>query len=66
MLMRSEANRYSILMRTHLEEGPSSVSADRVHLQQVFLNFMLNGIEAMQDTGSELTISSQFALTVTC
>jgi signal transduction histidine kinase len=35
--------------------------ADRIQLQQVFMNLMLNGIEAMQgtDTGGQLTIRSQ-------
>jgi len=35
--------------------------ADRVQLQQVLMNLMLNGIEAMKDmgTGGELTIQSQ-------
>jgi signal transduction histidine kinase len=35
--------------------------ADRVQLQQVFMNLMLNGIEAMKDMGTvgELTIGSQ-------
>src|ERR1700721_4693581 len=35
--------------------------ADRVQLQQVLMNLMLNGIEAMVDlgTGGELTIKSQ-------
>lgn len=59
VLMRSEANRYSIPMRTHLEQGLPSVSADRIQLQQVFLNLMLNGIEAMRESGGELTITSQ-------
>jgi len=58
-LLRSEADRYSIPMRTDLASGLPRVAADRVQLQQVFLNLMLNGIEAMQDTGGELTISSQ-------
>jgi signal transduction histidine kinase len=30
-----------------------------VQLQQVFMNLMLNGIEAMKDTGGELTIKSE-------
>ena len=34
-------------------------TADRVQLQQVLMNLMLNGIEAMQDLGGELTIKSQ-------
>jgi signal transduction histidine kinase len=33
--------------------------ADRVQLQQVFMNLMLNGIEAMKDNGGELSIKSQ-------
>jgi signal transduction histidine kinase len=35
--------------------------ADRVQLQQVFMNLMLNGIAAMKETsgGSELTIRSK-------
>jgi len=59
VLMRGEANRYSIPMRTDLASELPRVSADRVQLQQVFLNLMLNGIEAMNDTGGELTITSQ-------
>jgi len=37
------------------------IMADRVQLQQVFMNLMLNGIEAMKDIGTagELTIRSQ-------
>jgi len=37
--------------------------ADRVQLQQVFMNLMLNGIEAMKEvnTASELTIKSERA-----
>jgi len=59
VLLRSEANRYSIPMRTDLAAGLPRVAADRVQLQQVFLNLMLNGIEAMKETGGELTIKSE-------
>jgi len=61
VLLRSEASRYSISIRTELAEGLPKVMADRVQLQQVFMNLMLNGIEAMKDmgTGGELTIKSQ-------
>jgi PAS domain S-box-containing protein len=61
VLLRSEANRYSIGIRTELTEHLPSVMADRVQLQQVFMNLMLNGIEAMKETdgGRELTIKSE-------
>jgi len=61
VLLSSEASRYSISIRTELAEGLPKVMADRVQLQQVFMNLMLNGIEAMKDmgTGGELTIKSQ-------
>jgi signal transduction histidine kinase len=32
---------------------------DRVQLQQVFMNLMLNAIEAMKDSGGELMVRSQ-------
>ena len=34
------------------------IVADRVQLQQVLMNLMLNAIEAMKDTGGDLTIRS--------
>jgi signal transduction histidine kinase len=61
VLLRSEASRYSISIRTELAEGLPHVMADRVQLQQVFMNLMLNGIDAMKETsgGSELGIKSR-------
>ncbi len=61
VLLRSEANRYSISIRTELAEDVPKVMADRVQLQQVFMNLMLNGIDAMKETsgGSELAIKSE-------
>ena len=58
-LLRSEANGYRISMHTDLAAALPTVSADRVQLQQVFMNIMLNGIEAMKGTGGELTIKSE-------
>ena len=58
-LLRSEANRYSISMRTNLAVELPKVRADRVQLQQVLMNLMLNAIEAMKETGGVLTITSQ-------
>jgi PAS domain S-box-containing protein len=61
ILLRSEANRYSISIRTELAENLPKVMGDRVQLQQVLMNLMLNGIEAMKETngGVELTIKSE-------
>jgi PAS domain S-box-containing protein len=61
VMLRSEANRYSISIRTELADDLPKVMADRVQLQQVFMNLMLNGIEAMKETGSgrELIIKSE-------
>jgi PAS domain S-box-containing protein len=58
VLLRSEANQNSVSMRTELSSDVPKVRADRVQLQQVCLNLMLNAIEAMKDTGGELTIRS--------
>ena len=63
-LLRTEATRYAVPIRAELGEGLPKVKADRVQLQQVFMNLMLNGIDAMKDmrpTG-ELTIRSERAV----
>jgi PAS domain S-box-containing protein len=61
VLLRSEASRYSLSIRTELAEHLPRVMADRVQLQQVFMNLMLNGIDAMKGTtgGGELAIKSE-------
>jgi len=61
VLLRNEAARYSISIRSDLAEDILRVLADRIQLQQVFMNLMLNGIDAMKDVGTarELTIRSQ-------
>jgi PAS domain S-box-containing protein len=58
-LLRCEADRYSISLHAEPAAGVPQVSADRVQLQQVFMNLMLNGIEAMKETGGDLTVQSQ-------
>ncbi len=58
-LLKGEADRCSIAMRTELAAELPKIIADRVQLQQVFMNLMLNAIEAMQDSGGELTMKSQ-------
>jgi PAS domain S-box-containing protein len=59
VLLQHEANRYSIPIRAELTPNLPKVMADRVQLQQVLMNLMLNGIEAMKDTGGELTVTSK-------
>ena len=61
MLLRSEATRFSISMRTELAEDLPQIMGDRVQLQQVLMNLMINGIEAMKDVEGrrELAVKSQ-------
>jgi PAS domain S-box-containing protein len=61
VLLRSEANRYALSIRADLAEHLPKVMADRVQLQQVFMNLMLNAIDAMKGLtgGGELTIKSE-------
>jgi PAS domain S-box-containing protein len=61
LLLRGEATRYSVSIRTDLADDLPKVMADRVQLQQVFMNLMLNGIDAMKAApdGCELTIRSE-------
>jgi PAS domain S-box-containing protein len=58
-LLHIEAIRYSISMRADLAAGLPKVTADRVQLQQVLMNLMLNAIEAMTDSSGELAIKSE-------
>ena len=46
-------------MRAELTTDLPKIMADRVQLQQVFMNLVLNAIEAMQDSGGELTVNSK-------
>jgi PAS domain S-box-containing protein len=57
-LLGTEAARHSVTIRTDCEADVPHILADRVQLQQVLMNLMLNAIEAMKDRGGELTIRS--------
>jgi PAS domain S-box-containing protein len=59
-LTRSEAIRNGVLVRADLTDGLPLVEGDRVQLQQVLLNLIINGFEAMSasDSTRELSISS--------
>ena len=58
-MLRSEGRRHGVSIRTDLKDDLPTTVADRVQLQQVLMNLMLNGIEAMKDTGGVLTVKSQ-------
>jgi PAS domain S-box-containing protein len=63
VLLRGEITRYSISVRTELAADLAQVMGDRVQLQQVLMNLMINGIDAMKDVDGtrELAIMSQRA-----
>ena len=58
-LLRSEAHRFGVPIQTELDRGLPNVSADRVQIQQVLMNLMLNGIEAMSETRGPLVVTSR-------
>jgi signal transduction histidine kinase len=60
-LLRSQAAQCSVSLRADLTAEPASVIAARVQLQQVMMNLILNGIEAMQESGGELIVTSRTA-----
>jgi len=49
-LMRAEFRRHGVNVETSLSSNLNYVVGDRVQLQQVVLNLIMNGIEAMTDT----------------
>ncbi len=58
VLLRDEAIRHSVAIHSELDANVPHILADRVQLQQVFMNLMLNAMDAMKETGGELTIRS--------
>jgi signal transduction histidine kinase/CheY-like chemotaxis protein len=59
VLLGEKAQRNAVSIRTDLDPQLPTTTADRVQLQQVLMNLMLNGVEAMQETGGELTVASK-------
>jgi signal transduction histidine kinase len=47
-IVRHEVQRHGVELRTELDESVPSLEGDRVQLQQVVLNLVMNAIEAMQ------------------
>jgi PAS domain S-box-containing protein len=63
VLLYGETTRYNMFVGTDLAADLPHVMADRVQLQQVLMNLMINGIDAMKDVDGtrELVIKSQQA-----
>jgi signal transduction histidine kinase len=62
VFLRNEANVRQVSLRTQLSPALPSVMADRVQLQQVVMNLILNGMDAMSGNNvreKELVIRSQ-------
>jgi PAS domain S-box-containing protein len=60
-LTHSELQQHGVVLRTDLAAGDRPLRGDPVQLQQVLLNLILNGIDAMKavtDRPRELTVSS--------
>ena len=61
-LTQAEARRKKVGIRTELGANLLAVTGDRVQVQQVLMNLILNGIEAMssvEDRGRDLVIRTQ-------
>jgi signal transduction histidine kinase len=63
LLLRGEVARYNIALRTELAADLHQVLGDRVQLQQVMMNLIVNSIDAMKDADGarELAVKSQRA-----
>jgi C4-dicarboxylate-specific signal transduction histidine kinase len=63
VLLHGEATRYSISVRAELATDLRQVMGDRLQLQQVLMNLIMNGIDAMKDVDGtrELNIKSRRA-----
>jgi C4-dicarboxylate-specific signal transduction histidine kinase len=61
LLLYREAMNFAVFLRAELAADLPRVTGDRVQLQQVLMNLMMNGIDAMKDADGThvLTIQSQ-------
>lgn len=63
-LVGHEAQRKQVIIHSQLGESLPAVEADRVQLQQVLLNLVMNGIEAMNETDAnrrQLTVQTSMS-----
>src|SRR6266702_7964628 len=58
-MLGSEARRHGVSIYTDLKDDLPMTVADRVQTQQVLMNLMLNGIEAIKDAGGVVTVKSR-------
>ena len=58
-LLKGELPDARLCCARNLPPNCQKIMADRVQLQQVFMNLVLNAIEAMKGSGGELTVQSQ-------
>jgi PAS domain S-box-containing protein len=59
LLLKNDIRRNSVTVRLELAENLPEIAGDRVQLEQVLMNLMLNAIEAMHDAKGDLTITSE-------
>jgi PAS domain S-box-containing protein len=59
LLLQNDIRRNSVTVRLELAEDLPEIAGDRVQLEQVLMNLMLNAIEAMHDAKGDLTITSR-------
>jgi signal transduction histidine kinase len=52
-IMRTEISRHGIRITTDFEDSPVFISADKIQIQQVLLNFLRNSIDAMEENDPE-------------
>jgi PAS domain S-box-containing protein len=63
VLLRNEVAQYSISIRTSFAADCPRIMADRVQLQQVLMNLIMNSIDAMKDVGGMRELAIQSACT---
>jgi PAS domain S-box-containing protein len=61
VLLHNEATQHSVFVQTKLAAARPLIVADRIQLQQVLMNLMINGIDAMKavDGPRQLTLGTQ-------
>src|SRR3984885_1034706 len=61
VLLQNEATQHSVFVQTKLAADRPLIVADRIQLQQVLMNLMINGIDAMKavDGPRQLTLGTQ-------